>query len=133
MQRALRTAQLAGFTDPHVTDLLMEVNYGAYEGLTSAEIRSSNPGWELYRDGSPGGETPAQVYARARAFIALAQPNQQGKVLALGHGHILRAVAVAWIGADITLAAGFQLDVATVNVLADDDRHGRVIALWNEP
>lgn len=133
MQRSLRTAQLAGFADPLLTDLLKEVDYGGYEGLTSEQIRASRPGWELFRDGSPGGETPAQMYARARAFIALAtHSTQSGRVLAFGHGHILRAVAVAWIGADIAVATGLKLDVATLNILADDRAHGRVIALWNE-
>jgi len=130
MQRALRTAELAGFEHPQITDLLKEVDYGRYEGLTSSQIHESEPGWELYKDGSPGGETPAQVYARAQAFVGLARQRSEGRVIAFGHGHILRAVAVAWIGAGITVAAGLQLDVASLNILRDgDDR--RVIALWN--
>jgi len=131
MQRALRTAALAGFEHPLVTDLLKEVNYGAYEGLTSQQIHESDPNWELYRDGCPGGESPAQIYARARAFIGLAAQSPQGRVLAFAHGHILRAVAVVWIAADIGLAARLQLDVASINILRDDDERGRVVALWN--
>lgn len=131
MRRARRTAELAGITNPEVTPLLQEVDYGSYEGLTTAQIHATRPGWELFRDGSPGGETPAQVYARACAFIALATAGRAGgRVIAFAHGHILRAVAVAWIAAGIEVAAGLQLDVATLNVLADGD-HGRVIALWN--
>jgi probable phosphoglycerate mutase len=134
MQRALRTAQLAGFEHPEVTDLLREVNYGSYEGLTSNEIHESDPAWELYRDGCPGGETPGQVYARARSFIELVtegtSPGSGGTAIAFAHGHILRAIAVAWIGAGITVAAGLQLDVASLNILRDAG-HGRVIALWN--
>jgi broad specificity phosphatase PhoE len=130
MQRAARTAQLAGFSQPHVTPLLQEVDYGRYEGLTTEEIRTSDPTWELYRDGSPGGETPRQIYARAQEFIALASNNADGRVIAFAHGHILRAIAVAWIRADLEVAAGLQLDVATVSILRDADR-GRVIALWN--
>ncbi|TMC10637.1 MAG: histidine phosphatase family protein, partial [Chloroflexi bacterium] len=72
MQRARRTAELAGFPDPQVTDLLREFSYGEYEGLTSAEIRDSRPGWEIYHDGCPGGESPAEVYARAQQFLDLA-------------------------------------------------------------
>ena len=118
-------------TDPDVTPLLQEVDYGRYEGLTSAQIHATRPGWELYRDGSPGGETPAQVYARACAFIALATAGRtDGRVIAFAHGHILRAIAVAWIEAEIEVAARLQLDVATLNVLAGAD-HGRVITLWN--
>ena len=131
MQRALRTAELAGFDHPVVTDLLKEVNYGAYEGLTSKQIHQSNGDWELYRDGCPGGETPAQIYARARAFLDLATQPAQGRVLAFGHGHILRAIAVAWIAADIGLAARLLLDVASINILREDDERGRVVALWN--
>jgi len=131
MQRALRTARLAGFEHPQVTDLLQEVNYGRFEGLTTGQIREAHPGWELYKDGCPGGETPAQIYARARAFIELAVRGDRRTAIAFAHGHILRAIAVAWISAEITVAAGLQLDVATLNILSDEDRYGRVIALWN--
>jgi probable phosphoglycerate mutase len=130
MQRALRTAELAGFNDPLVTPLLMEFDYGLYEGLTTAEIRRASPGWELYRDGCPGGESPGEVYARANRFIDEATSPGDGRVLAFAHGHILRAIAIAWIGAVITLATNLQLDVATLNILRDAD-HGRVIGLWN--
>ena len=130
MQRALRTAVLAGFSEPHVTDLLKEADYGSYEGLTTKEIRDHDPDWELYHDGCPDGETPAHLYARAGEFLQLATQVGEGRVLAFAHGHILRAIAVAWIQADITVAAGLQLDVATISILRDADR-GRVIALWN--
>ena len=133
MQRARRTAELAGFADATVSDLLREVDYGRYEGLTSAQIHESDPDWELYRDGCPGGETPGQVYARAQAFIDLVSTSGRRRGLAFAHGHILRAVAIAWVRADITVAAGLQLDVATLNILRDDEAHGRVIALWNAP
>ena len=131
MQRALRTAALAGFPHPEVTDLLQEVNYGSYEGLTSKQIHESDPDWELYKDGCPGGETPAQIYARATAFIELATRRHEGRVIAFAHGHFLRAVGVAWIGAGIGLAAGFTLDVASVSILRGEGDRGRVIALWN--
>ena len=109
------------------------MNYGRYEGLTTTQIRGQDPDWELYTDGCPDGETPAQVYARALAFIELATRTGGGKAIAFAHGHILRAVAVAWIGADITVAAGLLLDVATLNILRDQDGRGRVVALWNAP
>ena len=131
MQRAKRTAEIAGFPPTSITDLLMEVDYGRYEGLTTKQIRAEDPGWELYHDGCPGGETPAQIYARAGAFIDLATGRNDERAIAFSHGHILRAIAAAWIGADITLAAGLQLDVASISILSDAD-HGRVIALWNE-
>ncbi len=134
MQRALRTAELAGFPHPQVTDLLREFNYGEYEGLTSAEIRASRPGWEIYHDGCPGGESPAEVYARAQQFVDLASSVAAGggSVLAFAHGHILRAVAVAWLALDITAASELRLDVATLSQLAATDR-GRELALWNSP
>ena len=65
MTRAVETARLAGFGALEVTDLLREVDYGQYEGRTTADIQADRPGWELFDDGSPGGETPQQVAARA--------------------------------------------------------------------
>lgn len=128
MQRARRTAELAGFANPIIVDVLREVEYGDYEGRTSKEIHDANPSWEVYQDGSPGGETPAQIYARAQAFIALAGQSG-GRVLAFAHGHLLRAVGAAFIRADITVASGLMLDVATLSVLQDDGH--RLIKLWN--
>ncbi len=130
LQRALRTAELAGFEEPRVTPLLREVDYGEYEGLTTDEIHRTNPDWDLYRDGSPGGETPKQIADRAEQFIGLVTESGSERAVAFAHGHILRAIAAMWIHADITTAAGLQLDTATVNILREGDR-GRVIRLWN--
>lgn len=131
MQRARRTAEIAGYPHPKETPLLREVDYGRYEGKTSAAITDSRPGWELFRDGCPGGESPDEVYSRALQFIGLAT-STPGPVLVFAHGHILRAVAVAWMGFDIIAAARFQLDVATISILVDD-QHGRELKLWNSP
>ena len=131
MPRARRTAEIAGFPDPQVTPLLREFDYGDYEGLTTKQIHESHPDWEIYKDGCPGGESPAQAYARALAFIEQATAAG-GRVLAFAHGHILRAVAVAWPRLDITAARGLQLDVATLSLLSEG-AHGRVIAMWNAP
>ena len=128
MQRARQTAELAGFSNPKITDLLREVDYGDYEGRTSKEIHDKNPSWEVYSDGSPGGETPVQIYSRAHAIIALAGESG-GRVLFFSHGHTLRAVGAAWIRADISVATGLMLDVATLCVLRDDGH--RLITLWN--
>jgi broad specificity phosphatase PhoE len=130
MKRALRTAELAGFEHPKVTALLKEFDYGQYEGLSTTQIQEKNPGWEIYRDGCPGGETPAQVYSRAMQFVELATRPGDGRAIAFGHGHIFRAIAAAWIAMPITLATHLQLDVATLSVLRDGER-GRVIASWN--
>ncbi len=132
LQRAVRTAEIAGFANPQLTPLLREVDYGGYEGITTMQIHQKHPGWELYRDGSPGGETPAQIYARALAFIRLCE-TVDGRVLAFAHGHILRAVAVAWLRLDITAAAGLQLDVGSLSRLREDPDHGRLLVLWNAP
>jgi broad specificity phosphatase PhoE len=131
MQRAERTAQIAGFAQPEVSPLLSEFDYGEYEGLTSADIDAVHPGWELFRDGCPGGETPAQVYGRALRFITLAT-SRPGPVLVFAHGHILRAVAAAWMALEITAASRLHLDVATLSRLIED-QHGRELKLWNAP
>jgi probable phosphoglycerate mutase len=133
MRRAWRTAELAGYPDARITDLLKEFDYGRYEGMTTQQIHELDPEWEIYRDGCPSGETPEQVYARANEFIALATRDpEQSRALAFSHGHFSRAVAAAWIDAQIAIAARLQLDVATLNVLRDGDR-GRLIVLWNAP
>lgn len=132
LQRAVRTAQIAGFPNPQLTPLLREVDYGEYEGVTTKQIHEQRPGWELFTDGCPGGDSPAQIYSRALEFVRLCE-TLSGRVIAFAHGHILRAVAVAWLGLDITSAAGFQLDVATLSKLREDPDHGRLVSMWNAP
>jgi broad specificity phosphatase PhoE len=129
MQRARRTAELAGFPNPTVTPLLREFDYGEYEGLTTVEIHRSRPDWELFRDGCPGGETPEQVYARARSFIDRLQ-GVQGAVVAFSHGHFIRTLAVAWTELQIAAAARLALDTAALSVLIEGDR-GRLMQRWN--
>ncbi|HEX6547580.1 MAG TPA: histidine phosphatase family protein [Candidatus Dormibacteraeota bacterium] len=130
LQRARRTAALAGFPKAEVTDLLLEYDYGDYEGLTYAQIVAQRPGWDLFRDGCPGGETPAQVYARAMRFVELAT-EQYGPVIAFAHGHILRAVTVAFLGWQVELASPFaNLDTGALGLLVDGQR-GRVLTAWN--
>lgn len=130
LQRALQTAKLAGFPNPEISPLLSEVDYGDYEGMTTRDIHAIRPDWELFKDGCPGGETPAEIYARAQQFIALATGSGI-RVLAFAHGHILRAIGVAWIDAGIMVGAGLLLDVATLSILRQDDR--RSIRVWNAP
>jgi probable phosphoglycerate mutase len=131
LQRARRTAEIAGFPNPLLTPLLREVDYGEYEGMTTQAIHKSQPDWELYKNGCPGGETPAQILARALDFIALAAAVD-GRVLAFSHGHFLRAVAIAWMDLSIGAAAALYLDVATLSILRQDEL-GRVLAVWNAP
>lgn len=129
LQRSLRTAALAGFSSIEETRLLREYDYGEYEGLTSRQIHEVRPGWEIYRDGCPGGETPDEVYTRARGFLEVVE-GAGGPVLAFSHGHFSRALAVAWTELPITTATRILLDVAAVAILSDGD-HGRVIQRWN--
>lgn len=129
LQRSLRTAKLAGFDQPRVTPLLREFDYGDYEGLTSDEIWAQRPDWQIYVDGCPGGETPAQVHARARSFLS-GLAGLEGAAIAFSHGHFLRALAVAWVSLEIGAAACLALDTAAVSVLREGDR-GRVIQRWN--
>ncbi len=97
LQRALDTARLAGFeTSVTVDPDLCEWDYGAYEGLTGMEIQAMRPGWVLWRDGCPGGESIAEVSARAdRVVERLRQVG--GDVLAFAHGHLLRIVTARWL------------------------------------
>lgn len=128
LQRARRTAELAGL-EPHVTPLLREFDYGEYEGKTSDEIWARRPGWQIYVDGCPGGESPAQVAARARAFLAQLD-GVEGAVAAFSHGHMLRALGAVWADLDIAAAGRLALDTASISVLHDGSR-GRLIQGWN--
>ena len=123
LQRARQTAGLAGFADPSITDLLRECDYGAYEGLTTQQIHQERPGWELYRDGSPGGESPEEIYARARAFINSAcKGEEHGDVIAFAHGHIIRAIAAAFLDLPLAHAAQLALDTAAASILREGER-----------
>ena len=99
LRRARETCELAGFQDPVIEENLREWDYGEYEGLTSAEIRERRPDWDLWRDGCPGGESPAEVSARADRVVALAA-GSAGDVIAFAHGHILRAIAARCSGVE---------------------------------
>jgi probable phosphoglycerate mutase len=127
--RSLRTAELAGFAQVEKTGLLREYDYGDYEGLTSRQILEARPDWEIYRDGCPSGESPADVHSRAQRFIELVGGNQ-GAVLAFTHGHFSRALAAAWAELPITVAERLAMDVAALGILRDGER-GRVIQRWN--
>jgi broad specificity phosphatase PhoE len=127
--RALRTAELAGFDRPTVTPLLREFDYGEYEGVATVEIRRERPDWELFRDGCPGGESPAEAAARARAFL-VGLAIVDGTVAVFSHGHFLRALATSWVHVDISTAAHLGLDASAVGVLHQGDR-GRLIQRWN--
>jgi probable phosphoglycerate mutase len=134
LQRARRTCELAGFGPVAEIDPdLLEWNYGEYEGRRTAEIRAERPDWQLFRDGCPGGESPAQVVARADHAISRLRAVK-GDVLLFSSGHFLRVLAVRWIGIDLTVhARSFMLSTASLSAVGYEDSLSRpVIRLWNE-
>jgi probable phosphoglycerate mutase len=129
--RARETASLAGFGDrAQVDDDLVEFDYGSYEGLTTAEIRSSRPGWSLWADGTPDGETVADVGRRADRVISRALAAD-GDVALFAHGHVLRVLGARWIEQDPALAARLALSTAAVCRLGFE-RETRVIWTWDD-
>lgn len=121
--RALRTAELAGLgAEIEVDHRLSEYDYGDYEGLTSEQIQQLHPGWELWADGCPGGEAPGEALARARALLHdLGQTDGRNLIL-FGHGHILRAVAAAYLGVPVGFCRHLILRVASISLLGQE--HG---------
>ena len=132
LSRAAETARLAGFGDvAEQRDELREWDYGAYEGLKTAEIRQERPGWSLWRDGVPEGESADQVGARADRVIAELR-SLGADALVFAHGHLLRVLAVRWLGLDPQDGRLLALDPATISVLGYE-RETPVIRLWNAP
>lgn len=128
MRRALDTARLAGYA-PDITDDLREWDYGEYEGRTTAEIQKDTPGWTIWTAGPPGGETSAQVGARADRVIARAL-SAGGDVALFGHGHMLRVLAARWLGLEPRGGRLFVLATGSVSILSYE-RETRVIGVWN--
>jgi probable phosphoglycerate mutase len=129
-QRARATCELAGLLDRAViVDDLAEWNYGGYEGRTTDEIRREVPGWTIFADGAPGGESPHDVAARADRVIALALAAG-GPVAMFSHGHFLRVLGARWVGLPAWGGARFGLDTATLSVLGHE-REEQVVRVWN--
>jgi broad specificity phosphatase PhoE len=131
-QRALRTAELAGLTVTAVDEDLAEWNYGDYEGLTTAEIRHTRPGWSLWTDGCPGGESPEQVGARLDRVLARIRPLLADGDVVVGHGHSLRVLGARWVGLPPSAGALLRLDTATLSELGFEHER-EVILRWNAP
>jgi probable phosphoglycerate mutase len=132
LQRAIETARLVGFGDVVETRPdLMEWDYGQYEGRTTADIRQERPGWSLWKDGVPGGETVEQVGLRADRVIDQIR-SIDGDVALFAHGHVLRVLAARWIGLPPDSGSRLALDTATLCVLGYE-RETPVIRRWNEP
>ncbi len=132
-QRAWRTAELAGLTVTAMLDDLAEWNYGRYEGLTTPEIRQQRPGWDLWIDGCPDGESPGQMGVRLDRVLARARPLlAQGDVVLAGHGHALRVAGARWVGLPPSGGGLLRLDTATLSTLGYEHDH-QVIRRWNLP
>jgi broad specificity phosphatase PhoE len=130
MQRARRTAELAGFGDrAQIDGDLVERNYGEYEGRTTKEIRVERPGWDVWRDDCPGGETLEQLAARADRVIERAL-NAGGDVLLFAHSHFLRELGGRWIGLGPDGGGKLTLATATLSTLGWE-RERRVLRGWN--
>jgi len=134
LRRAFRTCELSGFaTVAEVDPDLVEWNYGEYEGRRTAEIRAERPGWELFRDGCPGGETPRQIGARADAVIGRVRAVR-GNVLLFSSGHFIRVLASRWLGLEPSVNSRFfMLSTASLSAFGYEHEPSRpVIRLWNE-
>lgn len=129
MLRARRTAELAGFPDAHLEPDLVEWNYGAYEGITTAEIRKLDPGWTIWTHPCPGGETAPEVSKRMDRVVAKVRAKG-GRVLVFSHGHTSRALAARWLAQPVDEGRLFKLDTATISVLGYE-HEGPAIARWN--
>ena len=132
LQRARETCELAGVAARAIIEPdLIEWNYGKYEGLTPREIDRQAPGWLIFRDGCPGGETPEQVGARADRVIARARAFE-GDVALFAHGHVLRVLVARWLGLPPGAGQHFLLDTGTLSLLAH--YHGiPALKTWNAP
>jgi probable phosphoglycerate mutase len=131
LQRARRTCELAGYGDvAQLEDRLTEWEYGEYEGLTTPQIREERPGWNLWRDGCPGGETASQVGARLDAVLERVAPVQ-GDVLVFAHGHSLRVLTARWLELGPEEGARFRLNAGAVSKLGYE-RETQVLLGWNQ-
>ncbi len=134
LQRARTTCALAGFGSVAEVDrALVEWDYGKYEGLRSDEIHKERPDWDLFRDGAPGGETPAQVAARADDVVTRMRAID-GNVLLFSSGHFIRVLAARWIGLEpLRYCNSFVLGTASLSAVGyDRDLSRPAIQLWND-
>ncbi len=133
LRRAVRTCELAGFGAAAQTDPdLLEWNYGQYEGRRTADIRAERPGWRLFRDGCPGGESPLAVGTRADRVIARVRASE-GNTLLVSSGHILRVLVARWLGLAPGEGSLFLLGTASLSALGyEHDRSEPVVRLWND-
>jgi broad specificity phosphatase PhoE len=129
--RARRTCELAGWGAAAIAEPdLAEWDYGDYEGMRSGEILKARPGWNLFRDGCPNGESPLQVSERADRLLGRLRALD-GNVALFSHGHFGRVLGTRWVGLPVADAGRLQLDTASLSILGQEHGHP-VIKLWNE-
>lgn len=132
LSRARDTCRLAGFGDAvELSDALLEWDYGDYEGETTPQIRERRNGWNLWRDGCPGGENAAEVGARVDPLVSELKASD-GDVLVFAHGHLLRVLAARWVELPPEAGARFWLATATLSVLGFE-RETAAFRRWNAP
>jgi broad specificity phosphatase PhoE len=133
LQRAMRTSELAGFGSVAQVDReLVEWDYGEYEGRLTVDIQAERPGWELFRDGCPGGESPQQVAARADRVVARVRAVARD-VLLFSSGHFLRMLAARWTGLEALHARSLMLGTASLSALGYEHSLSQpAIQLWND-
>jgi probable phosphoglycerate mutase len=131
--RATRTCELAGFgTAAEVEPDLAEWDYGRYEGRRTADILAENPGWHLFRDGCPGGESPGAIGARADRIVARLRAIG-GDVLVFSSGHILRVLAARWLGLETAAGRFVMLGTASLSMIGYEHNLSEpAIRLWND-
>ena len=131
LRRARQTCDLAGFGGAAVVDAdLAEWDYGEYEGLTTRQIHERDATWNVFDDGAPGGETPADVTARVDRAVARVAAVEGGDAAVFAHGHLLRCLAARWVGQPVTFGNRLLLDTGTISVLGHY-RDDRAVASWN--
>jgi len=132
-QRAVRTCELAGFaTLAEVDPDLAEWNYGDYEGVRTVEIHKMRPGWQLFRDGCPHGESPQDVGTRADRVVSRMRASK-GDALIFSSGHFLRVLAARWLGLEPFAGKFFMLDTASLSALSyEHDLSSPAIRFWND-
>lgn len=130
LQRAAKTCELAGMqkearTEPN----LVEWNYGDYEGLTTTQIQKNDPHWDIFQNGAPHGESPADICARADSVLSKIAPLR-GDVALFSHGHFLRALATRWIKLPLQEGQHFALFPGSISILGFE-KDAPVWILWN--
>lgn len=133
LRRVTRTCELAGFKSVAVVDPdLVEWNYGDYEGKTAAEILESRPGWQPFRDGYPGGESPEQISARADRVVNRVRAID-ANVLLFSSGRFMRVLVARWLGLGPEAGRPFLLSTVSLSVLGyEDSRSQPAVRLWND-